>query len=141
MTPGLNAAHDIMFAAVQAVFDTANLGYVVDVRYPGIKEPLAPPENQVWARVSTQQVTNGQTTLQKPARYTSNGLLYVQIFCPTQPGGLDAGMAVAKNLLSTFRNPANNAVWYRSQDVRQLPPNVDNYPINFVTNYTFDTVE
>ena len=59
------------------------VGYVPDVRWQGVEEPSLPDGSKFWARVSIQTVFEEQTALagnESKRRYTSSGLVFVQIF-------------------------------------------------------------
>ena len=59
------------------------VGYVPEIRWPGVEEPTKPDLTKYWARVSQQTVDDTQTGLRNGScgqRYTASGLVFIQIF-------------------------------------------------------------
>jgi hypothetical protein len=110
---------------------------------------IAPPvTNAYWCRVSTQGVGEYQTTHKtgiapdNNRRYTSYGLLLVQIFCPTSVAGAGAkGRELAVLARNIFRGKATaNDVWFRNARINEIPPEPNFYRFNVICEYQYDDI-
>jgi hypothetical protein len=144
------AAIKELFSIVNSVWVsqvTPLLAYQPQLRWQGVSEPTNAPTNQYWARVSTQNVSDTQATLsdyQGRRRYTSVGLLYVQLFCPKANGAsnsVDLGRTMADLLRNAFRRPSpSGTIFFTNQRIVELAPTPDTYPINIIIRYQYDIV-
>jgi hypothetical protein len=143
------AARDELFGMVKTVLDTAAsgpIGYALDVRYIGLAQAAKPDMKKLWARVSHQVVTDGQAALadvNSQKLFEAHGLLYVQLFCPRNIGGMyDKTMQLALNLQTAFRAQSpSGEVWFRDQIVRPLTETDENYPIQFSSAFNYQTLQ
>ena len=143
-------ATDEMFGIINAVLTDAKwhtaLGYDIDTRWPGDAVAAKPSMVQLWARVSKQVVKDAQDSLanaEGERNYETVGLLYVQLFCPrNQPATLDNGRLVAIDLQKAFRKQSpSGEIWFLNQAIRELAETEENYPIQVVTEYRYNTLD
>jgi hypothetical protein len=139
-------AKDEVFGVVNAGVQAANaiVGYDIEVRWPGNPEPSLPPQDEIWARVSTKTVMESQRSLanfEGKRRYEAHCLLYVQVFCPRSVVGiLESGIKVAQAIRSELRSWQGNVI-FRNEQICELDTTEEHYPINVVAEFVFDTVE
>lgn len=144
-----DAAIDAMFGIAKAIFDVnalAILGYVPDVRYPGAPLGTKPDRSRLWARVSSQIVTDGQASLTNALQqrmYEADGLLYIQLFCPRNVGAsIDKGRLIAKALQTSLRKDGlNGEIWFRKAKILELPESEESYPITVSAEFTYKTLQ
>jgi hypothetical protein len=141
-------ALDDMFGTFSDVLSDVEtiLDYAPQVRWPGIPEPANTPMDQLWMRVSTQMVKEGQSSLSDKdgtKRYESHGLLYVQLFAPrTVSNTLNVARQAAEAIRNRFRKASlSGEVWFRNQVVRELPETTENYPLLVVVEFTYQEVQ
>ena len=129
--------------AWQAGAAAFNEGEVPRIVWP-YKSESAPSVDTVWARVSRQTVREGQSTLQDDGskRYTSDGLLFVQIFAPLRDG--KAGWRLQRLAMlarDCFRGQSTpGGVWFRNMRIQELKPDAKSYQIKVVTEYQYDEI-
>lgn len=148
MATTLRAAIDEMFATANNVFTgyaATLLGYAPDVRWPGVPLGTQPDKSRLWARVSTQIVTDEQASLanaQGIQLYAATGLLHIQLFCPRNVGAsIDNGRLVAEALQNAFRlQSTSGEIWYSKQKAFELPEAEENYPINVSVQFYYKTI-
>lgn len=141
-------AIDEMFSIIRLAFNSnagAIVGYIPDIRWPGIKEEGTPDASKFWARVSQQTVIEEQTTLRGNAgekRYTASGLIFVQLFCPfSDVAGYPKGRKLAKMARNAFREaPSSGKVWFRNARINELASEDGAYRFNVVTEYEYDEI-
>lgn len=140
-------ARDHIFGIANTVWITASapiVGYVPDVRWPGVIEPK-PDNSKYWARVSLSVVDRSQSAVNQnfegKRKYTTTALFFLQLFCPKGQGDtLPKGIKLAEAVKSAFCKQDDD-IWFRNQKVVELPPESDNYPVNVVITCIFDTLE
>lgn len=140
-------AKDELFGIVRSVLIstaiTTLFGYEIDTRYSGVPGEK-PDQSRLWARVSAQLVTDGQTALANNngvKLYEAVGLLYVQLFAPRNiPGGEDKAEQLAEAIRSEFRKASpSGLIWFRNQKIVDLPETLESYPKNVVTTFSYKT--
>jgi hypothetical protein len=142
-------ALDELFGMVEAVFVDPTIMALVgtlDVRWQGVGTSAVPDRSKMWARVSTQTVTDNQVSLAANANknlYEATGLLYVQLFCPRNlAASMENGRAVALAMRDAFRKQSpSGQIWFRNQKILELAETVDFYPINVVVQYSYKTIQ
>lgn len=140
------AAIDEMFAQFRIPWEAnsaAVAGYVPEVRWPGVEEIDPPDASKYWARVSQQTVDEQQTTLRNgefAKRYTADGLVFVQIFCPKSDAeSMTTGRRLATIARNAFRGQSTSGnVWFRNARIKELEPEAKFYRFNVVTEYEYD---
>ncbi len=151
MTLTAPQALDEMFALFWRVWQSgtpAIVGNVPAVRWPGVEERNPPAMDSYWARVSTQEIDSPQTTLKsgvapdEKQRYTSTGLLFVQLFCPMSDAkAKERGDALAELARGAFRGVETpGGVWFRNPRSSPLAPQDNAYRFNIVVEYQFDGI-
>jgi hypothetical protein len=138
-----------LFNTAWAGDTTAIVGSVPDIRWAGVEEPDKPPMNAFWCRVSTITTTpEKQTALRigvapsQNRRYTSSGIVFVQIFCPMSVAdAMNKGRKLAELARNAFRGKetANN-VWFRDMRIDPLAPEDEFYRFNVSVEYEFDEI-
>lgn len=147
-TTTYDAARDDVFELLNDTWNAnsaAIVGYVPEIRWPGVIYTEHPPNDKIWARPSFKTVIDGQQTLSNAggvSRYAAKCLFYLQIFCPLNDpdNALNKGILLAKNIQTAFRHGLND-VWFQDQQVRELDPTPESYPINVVVVCNFETLE
>jgi hypothetical protein len=141
-------ATDELFGMVKAVFDNSNslIGYIPDLRWPGIPRGDKPDDTKYWARPSAQWVTDQQSALANDNGtkiYEAVGLLYVQLFAPLgQANSPEKLRALGEMLQAKFRSQSDSSeIWFRNQRIIELPEDSKNYKANFVTQFTYKTLQ
>jgi hypothetical protein len=140
-----SAAVDTMFTLLATAWQTgatAIVGSVPAIRWQGNETATPPPANTYWARVSEQQVISDQYSLSGgngQRLYNSQGLLYMQIFCPTtDPPSYTNGRLLANLVQNALRQRvADDSVWFTKQKI--VPVGVSNswYQFNVSAAYQF----
>ena len=119
------------------------VGYTPDVRWPGVSEGDV-PVNKFWCRVSQQTVDEYQTGLSNGEnnRYTTIGLIFVQLFCPrTVDSSYWNGRKLAKIARNAFRgHTTENKVWFRNARINELDPENAFYRFNIIAEYEYDQI-
>jgi hypothetical protein len=124
----------------------AIVGYIPTIYYPGQDLGVVPDCSKFWARISVQTVSTTQRSLsdlvgnEHKRRYTSNGLVFVQIFSPT--GKIDSPQKtrkLAELALSAFRNCPSNVI-FRNQSIDELPPENSCIRLNVVASFEYDEI-
>jgi len=146
MTTTYEEAIDEMFTAFNTAWlasSAAVASYVPDVRWPGVEEPDTPDPSAFWSRISQQTVMEEQSTLRNGdagQRYTADGLVFVQIFCPkSDPEAMTKGRKLATIARNAFRgHTTSGKVWFRNTRINELPPEEKFYRFNVVAEYEYD---
>ena len=144
-------AVDEMFALFRTAWNAntaAIVGTVPEVRWQGVESKVVPIVDGYWCRISTQNLGEKQTTFKSAIaqdtnrRYTSKGLLFVQIFCPmSDSDSMSKGRQLGEVAKKAFRGKATPAaVWFRNARVNDLPPEDDMYRFNMVVEYEYDDI-
>lgn len=143
-------AVDAMFALFRTAWNAgavAIVGTVPEVRWQGVEGKEKPPVSGYWCRVSTQSVIEQQTSHKsglapdESRRYTSSGLLFVQLFCPMSDAqAMDKGRRLAMLARDAFRGKETNNIWFRNCRINELPPDENAYRFNIVVEYEYDDI-
>jgi hypothetical protein len=121
------------------------LGYEPIIVYQGVDKETTPDVNKLWLRASIQTVLEGQATLSGndlTRRYTTDGLLFVQIFIPkSQSQSYAFGLGVADLVLKAYRGKSTpNCIWFRNVRRQELPQETAWNRINVVAEYEYDEI-
>jgi hypothetical protein len=144
-----NNARDEMFGIIKAAWSgsTDVVGYEPDIRWQGAPQGSAPDMDKYWARVSIQIVTDKQETLASDSLgkrlYKATGLIYFQLFCPRNVANPTInGITLAELIRGAFRKASpSGSIFFYNQAIRELPPTDENYPINVVATFEYDTIQ
>jgi hypothetical protein len=125
----------------------AIVGYVPEIRYVGVTGSDSPPPNKYYARLSYQQVANGQTGVGTPyaagqSMYTASGLVFVQLFGPISDATVWAklkSLAVVARKAYEGKKTASD-VWFRNVKINELSPEDNWQRINVVADYSYDEI-
>lgn len=125
------------------------LGYIPAVEWYG-RESLGKADRaKVWARFSTQNVTEEQATISAcvdepfKRRYESSGLVFIQLFMPKSvDNAVISGRKLAKIARNAFRGKKTNGgvTFYNVRINDDIPPEELFYRINVVAEYEFDEI-
>ena len=132
-----------LFNASWQAGTTAIVGYVPEVRWPGIEVQTTPDLSKFWARVSQKTSFETQSALRNGdagQRYTNNGTIYVQIFCPvSEVGSITKGRKLGELARNAFRGKHSiNGVWFRNARILEMPTERDWFAFTVQTDYIYD---
>jgi hypothetical protein len=147
MTTTYVEAIDQMFALFNTAFNAGApsiVGYWPLIRWPGIGESATPDASKFWCRVSQQTVHEEQSTLRadNKRRYTADGLVFVQLFCPKSDiEAMEKGRLLAVLARDSFRGKTTSGkVWFRNARINELPPEESAYRFNIIAEYEYDEI-
>lgn len=131
------------FSEVWAADSAAVVGYTPEVRWQGVEVGQLPDYGKYWVRVSQQTVLEGQSTLRDPScgqRYRTNGLLFIQVFCPRSEGkSMENGRKLATIARNAYRAySTSGGVWFRNARVSELEPEEKWIRLNVTVEYEYD---
>jgi len=121
------------------------LGYSAHIEWPGIDSGTTIDNSKFWARISLQQVTSGQSTLSENVssngqkRFTSTGLIFVQIFAPKDNTSLPLLQKVDMLVQNCFRHSTANVI-LRNSRIKELNPTDGSLNHNVIADYEFDEI-
>lgn len=125
---------------------TAIVGYVPETRWQNNEKPDKPDNAKFWVRVSVLNAGEAQSTLSNcvgepgKKRYTSAGLVYIQLFCPKTVVNADKlGQQLSKVARNAYRGKKTaGGIWFRN--VRIIPVNAEElfYRFNIIAEYEYD---
>ena len=127
---------------------TAIMGYVPPIYWPGVESPAIPDGSKYWAHVSNQTVIEGQTCVSaidgvlNKRRYTTHGILFIQLFCPkSDTQSMQKGRALATLSRNGYRGMSTaGGVWFRNAKISELDAeNVFNR-LNVSVEYEYDEI-
>jgi len=122
----------------------ALLGYQPTVIYQGVENASVMPTNKIWVRLSQQTVIEEQATLagnDLKRRYTSDGLIFAQMFIPKTTGDYTNGVKIAEYIKNAFRGKqTSNCMWFRNVRIQELNPEEAWFRINVVSEYQYDQI-
>lgn len=129
---------------VKPAIDTL-LGYVPNLVIQGVQSPGKQPTDKIHLRFSQQTVIEEQATLagsDLKRRYTTDGLVFVQIFSPIASlNDYANGLKVAELVKSAYRGKnTENCMWFRNTRIQELPPEEAWFRVNVVSEYTYDQI-
>lgn len=135
-----------MFERFYSVWQTdtvAVVGSVPEVHWQGIETGQKPGFDTFWARVSQETVSDEQSTLRNGdsgQRYETNGLLFIQIFCPkSDPQGMAKGRQLGSIARNAFRSHVTpSGVWFRNPRVVELEAEEKWLRLNVIVQYQYD---
>jgi hypothetical protein len=121
------------------------LGYEPLIIYQGVDKDTTPDVNKLWLRASVQTVLEGQATLSGNdlrRRYTTDGLVFIQIFIPrVRSQDYAFGLAVADLVLKAYRGKSTaNCVWFRNVRRQELSAETAWNRVNVVGEYQYDEI-
>jgi hypothetical protein len=120
-------------------------GYVPTVYWPSIEEPKVKPADVFWARLTRQTVIQKQASLANNngvRRYTTTGLVSVQVFAPMLAvGAATKCVNLAKLAQDAYRGTTTaNGIWFRNCTIKELPADGTFYRCNVVSDFTYDEI-
>lgn len=123
----------------------AIIGEELKVVYQGIEEDDKIPTNKFWCRISQQTVLERQSALagnDLKRRYTSDGLIFVQIFCASdKPENYNKGAQLAALVKTAFRGKqSENCIWFNNVRIQELPKENAWFRLNVLSEYQYDEI-
>ncbi len=124
------------------------VGYIPQVEWAGKENRNGPDTSKFWVRISQQTVLESQISLgacvtdSTKRRYQSNGLVFVQMFCPKEvTDSIEIGRALATIARNAYRGKyaEGNIVFYRAKIV-PLDPELEAYRFNVIAEYEYDEI-
>ncbi|WLJ71042.1 hypothetical protein [Sphingomonas phage Kimi] len=146
------AARKEIFARINTVWETHAedlLGVEAELRFQGDEKPGLPGSDKFWGRASTQLVTTRNSAHimsnepgASPAEFTSNGLVFIQLFAPMKTGAYGKMELLAEQLQRCFMAAnTNSGVWFRNPRINELTNDNTWYRWNVVSEYQFNQVK
>lgn len=122
------------------------VGYVPEIRYVGV-EGAKPDVTKYFARLTYQQVKSGQSAVGNgevggKSKYTSNGLIFVQLYGPMADAQVWArlkALAVISRKAYEGKKTASD-VWFRDCRINELVPDSEWQRINVIIAYEYDEI-
>lgn len=121
-----------------------------EMRWQGVEEAGLPGALKFWARASTQLATTRQSAhimpdgpTGSPVEYSSNGVVFVQIFAPMKArdsyakGELLAALAQCMFMATE----TSSGVWFRNPRINELPSDGTWYRWNVIADFQFNQVK
>jgi hypothetical protein len=123
---------------------TDAIGEVGELRYQGIKpvggQPLVPPADKYWARVTLQVADEYQETLRCDVRrFVTVGSVIVQLFCPVVDLNAQPNLdIITEQLRNRFRDhPSDKIEFTRSRVTDNIPAEPDWLRANVVSDFAY----
>jgi hypothetical protein len=124
----------------------AIVGYVPEIRWQNVQRREIPDGSKFWVRISKDTVYERQATLSTcegipgQRKYTANGLVFVQLFCPkSNAQAFELGQQLAIIARNSFRGkttPGN--IWFRNVRINELQPDELFYRLNIIAEFEYD---
>lgn len=150
----MTAEFDVAVKEMETLFNTAwqanagsIFGYVPAIEWFGKETKDKVDRTKVWARFSTQNVTEEQATLSACVdepfvrRWNGSGLIFVQLFLPkTVANAVIQGRKLAKVARNAYRGKkTDGGVTFHNVRINDsLAPEEQFYRINVVAEYDYD---
>lgn len=141
------SARNEIFKQYQGIIpSTASIiGEALIVNYQGVSTEEKKPVDKFWSRISIQTVIEEQTALagnDLKRRYTSNGVVFVQLFIPVvRLPDYEKGTKLAHLIKTAFRGKqTENCIWFRNTRIQELPQENAWFRINVVSDYQYDEI-
>ena len=141
-------------AAIALMEDRAQSGWLAlssthadmaEIRFPANELSFGKaPTKKYWARFTTQNASGIKTTVGSDvngkARYTYNGLLFIQIFGSMfMPDFPTVGRMLAEGMRNVFRSPPmSDSVVYRNARIEEISNDGTFYQYRVICEYEFD---
>lgn len=149
-TTHAQARNEIFKVISNALNDGVNpiIGYIPNVYWQNVEQPIKPASDQHWGRASIQTVFAEQTSLSTCSgklgqkRYTESGLVFFQWFAPMSRGESSQEMPLLAELVrNAFRGVSTeNKVWFRNARINELPIEAQFYRCNVVAEFEYDEI-
>jgi len=148
MTATYSEATDTMNALLNNLWvehSASIVGYIPVIYWPDVELLKEPAVNTCWARMSRQTVVQSQANIagaDSVKRYTTRGLLSVQIFVPR----LLTNSGTTRNALGQLVQLAYrgittpNGIWFRNVTLKELPADARYNRCNVVSDFQYDEV-
>ncbi len=150
MTANYLTALDDIFSQVDQTWNAISLsmlGYAGEIRWFGKEPKVLPDKSKYWLRVTQHTVLEKQSALGNVQEgnkrlYFSEGLLYLQLFCPIQDkSSVTKGRQLAEVLKNHFRNlMTTNGVLFHAARIDELPTDLEWYRFNIIADYNYEEI-
>ena len=122
----------------------ALLTYQPIIVYQGVESATSMPTDKLWVRISQNTVLENQATLSNndlKRRYTSEGLIYIQLFVPKTTGEYTKAVNTAVLIKNAYRGKqTSSCMWFRNVRIAELPPEDGWFRLNVVSEYQYDEI-
>jgi hypothetical protein len=140
--PAIDSVFSLFKTAIDAG-STAIIGYVPEIRWPGIESSDKPDETKFWLRISNQSVYEEQTALAGNdglKRFTNNGLIFVQLFAPKTSSKNFVLLKQLAFLVKTafMSKRTSEGVILRNARLNELSDEAGFHRCNVVVEYEYD---
>ena len=139
-------ARDLIYTFVTEAFTevtTAATGTPGQLRYQGTAphdQPLVPPNDAYWARVTMQVADEGQETLRcEVRRFVTVGSVIIQLFAPVVDVNAQPNMdVITEEMRNRFRNhPSDKIEFTRSRISDNIPAEPNWLRANVVSQFAY----
>jgi hypothetical protein len=138
-------AIDDIFKTFKTAWDTSSasiVGYIPEVRWPGVEEPEVPDRSKYWVRISQQTIADEQKSFRNGTcrSFETAGLVFVQLFLPRSDSkSMQLGKKLANLSRNAFRKRSvNGGVWFRNSRIVEIPPEDAFFRLNVVAEYEYN---
>ena len=143
-------ARDAIYGVVKSTVDDAAsyIGYIPEVEYPSITKIDNPPIDKIWLRANMTTVGEPQSTLSTcigepfSNRYTSFGLVIIELYIPKQGNIYELATQLATHLRDVYRKSGSSSgVIYRKARINDNISAEANFKrINVIAEYEYDEI-
>lgn len=143
-------ARDAIYTIVQETVNSAAsyIGYVPQVEYPQITKIENPPVDKIWLRARMMTVGEPQATLSTCVgepfsnRYTSYGLIIIELYIPKQGNNYNLAEQLATHLRDVYRKSGSSSgVIYRKARINDnIAPEENFKRLNVIAEYDYDEI-
>jgi hypothetical protein len=123
------------------------IGEAPQIQFQSKEKATKPDLTKYFFRISIQSVRTKQASLsscvlvQGKRRYTSYGLVHIQVFAPKpKQNSIEIANQVAMILQNALRKPTGNRVFFYNAAIKELPSEEDSYRLNVVADYEYDEI-
>lgn len=124
------------------------VGYIPEIRWEGKEKDPKPDASKFWVRHSVQSVDENQSSLSVcegvsgNKKYTSTGLVFIQVFCPKSIINANAvGKKLAAVGKKAYRGKTTQGkIWFRNVRVVSIPEEFAYYRFNVIAEYEYDEI-
>jgi len=129
-------------------FATTVLGYMPTIYWPFQTEPTSAPIDKAWLRVSRRSLPKqldgfGEGNANKAARYSTIGLMYIQLFYPQSDKNAAKNLPkLAEFLQACFigKHDPTNLLWCRDVTIKELDSEKTWFRVNVVVEFIYQDI-
>jgi len=131
-----------VFGLLKTAWDTHspsyNDGYPVEIAWPNTH--FEPDPSKSWARATLQHMTSGQTSLGAKGgrKFTREGVITVQVFCPLNNGGSTYASALAKIARDAYEGESSDSMWFTDCTINEKGRDGSWFNVNMTATFQYD---